>query len=219
MELIRVKYEKKEEVKYVGHLDTMRTFMRCLKRTIIPVEYSKGFNPRIKISFALPLGVGVTSDSEYFDLELKEKMNIDMFVGELNSVLPKGFKAISAFYPEDLKKSLMSLVKEAIYEIIIRDEIDFSKINSLFTQDEIWLDKTSKSGKNIEKVDIKKNIIDFKIQQNICVFHVTAGSVNNVNPNTLVEAISMYVQKIEDFDINRKELILGEKLNGNPRLA
>lgn len=219
MELIRVKYEKKEEVKYVGHLDTMRTFMRCLKRTIIPVEYSKGFNPRIKISFALPLGVGVTSDSEYFDLELKDKMNIDMFIGELNSVLPKGFKAISAFYPEDLKKSLMSLVKEAIYEIKIRDEIDFSKISDLFTQNEIWLDKTSKSGKNIEKVDIKKNIIDFKIEQNICVFHVTAGSVNNVNPNTLVEAMGMYVQKIEDFDINRKELILGEKLNASPRFA
>ena len=64
MYIIRVKYKKKEEVKYVGHLDTMSTFMRCLKRTIIPLEYSKGFNPRIKISFALPLGVGVTSDSE-----------------------------------------------------------------------------------------------------------------------------------------------------------
>ncbi len=53
--LIRVKYAKKDEVKYVGHLDTMRTFMRCLKRTQIPVSYSKGFNPRIQISFALPL--------------------------------------------------------------------------------------------------------------------------------------------------------------------
>ena len=208
MYIIRVKYKKKEEVKYVGHLDTMRTFMRCLKRTIIPLEYSKGFNPRIKISFALPLGVGVTSDSEYFDLELTDKMNIDMFIGELNSVLPKGFKVVSAFYLEDTKKSLMSLVKEAVYEIKIRDEIDFNKINDLFIQDEILLDKTSKSGKNTEKVDIKKNIIDFEIKQNVCVFHVTAGSVNNVNPNSLVEAIDLYVKKIEDFDINRKELIL-----------
>ena len=135
-------------------------------------------------------------------------MNIDMFIGELNSVLPKGFKVVSAFYPEDTKKSLMSLVKEAVYEIKIRDEIDFNKINDLFMQDEILLDKTSKSGKNTEKVDIKKNIIDFEIKQNVCVFHVTAGSVNNVNPNSLVEAIDLYVKKIEDFDINRKELIL-----------
>ncbi len=208
MNLIRVKYEKRDEVKYVGHLDTMRTFMRCLKRTIIPLEYSKGFNPRIKISFALPLGVGVTSNSEYFDLELTEKMNIDLFLAELNSVLPKGFKVLEAFYPEDTKNSLMSLVKEAVYEITIYDNIDFEKINNLFMQDEILLDKTSKRGKNTEKVNIKKNILDFKIQENVCIFKVTASSINYLNPNSLIEAINIYVQKIENFDINRKELVI-----------
>lgn len=208
MNLIRVKYEKKNEVKYVGHLDTMRTFMRCLKRTIIPLEYSKGFNPRIKISFALPLGVGVTSDSEYFDLELTEKMNVDLFLAELNSVLPQGFRVTEAFYPEDTKRSLMSLVKEAVYEITIYDDIDFEKINNLFMQDEILLDKTSKRGKNTEKVDIKKNILNFEIQGNICVFKVTASSTDYLNPNSLVEAIDTYIQKIENFDINRKELVI-----------
>lgn len=55
----RVKYSKNDDVKYVGHLDAMRTFIRCIKRTCIPIKYSKGFNPRVQISFALPLGVGV----------------------------------------------------------------------------------------------------------------------------------------------------------------
>lgn len=208
MNLIRVRYVKKEEVKYVGHLDTMRTFMRCLKRTIIPVEYSKGFNPRIKISFALPLGVGVTSDSEYFDLELTEKMNVDMFLAELNSVLPKGFSVVEAFYPDDTKKSLMSLVKEAVYEITIHDDVDLDEINALFSQDEVLIDKTSKRSKNTEKVDIKKNILDFKILGNVCVFRVTAGSTNYLNPNSLIEAIDIYVKKIDDFDINRNELVI-----------
>ena len=81
--IIRVKYKKGEEVKYVGHLDSMRTFTRCLKRTNIPVGFSKGFNPRIQISFALPLGVGVTSDADYFDLVLASRMNIDLFISEL----------------------------------------------------------------------------------------------------------------------------------------
>lgn len=208
MNLIRVKYEKKNEVKYVGHLDTMRTFMRCLKRTIIPLEYSKGFNPRIKISFALPLGVGVTSDSEYFDLELTEKMNVDLFLAELNSVLPKGFRVTEAFYPADTKRSLMSLVKEAVYEITIHDDIDFEKVNNLFMRNEILLEKTSKRGKTTEKVDIKKNILNFEIQGNICTFKVTASSTDYLNPNSLVEAIDTYIQKIENFDINRKELVI-----------
>lgn len=206
--IIRVKYEKKEEVKYVGHLDTMRTFIRCLKRTSIPVLYSKGFNPRIQISFALPLGVGVTSNSEYFDLALEDRMNTDLFIAELNSTLPDGFRAIEAYYPEDTKNSLMSLVKEAIYEITIRDNIDFDEIKKLFESETILLEKASKSKKSVESINIKENIIDFKILNNICIFHVKAGSVNNLNPNSLIEAICKYVGNVEEYEINRKELIL-----------
>lgn len=208
--LIRVKYEKREEVKYVGHLDTMRTFMRCIKRTNIPVSYSKGFNPRIQISFALPLGVGVTSNSEYFDLSLEDRMNIDLFIGELNSTLPDGFRIVSAYYPEDTKNSLMSLVKEAIYEIKINDEIDFEAVKSLFSQDEILIEKVSKDKKKTEEIDIKKNIIDFDIDNNICTFHVYAGSKGNLNPNSIIEAVCKYVGNIENVDVNRQELILHE---------
>ena len=39
----------------------------------MPIKFSKGFNPRVQLSFALPLGVGVTSDSEYVDLELEDE--------------------------------------------------------------------------------------------------------------------------------------------------
>lgn len=204
-EIIRVKYEKREEVKYVGHLDTMRTFIRCIKRTSIPVAYSKGFNPRIQISFALPLGVGITSESEFFDLTLEKKMNIDMFLSELNSTLPDGFRVVEASYPEN-KKSLMSLVKEAVYAITIHDAVDFEKIKNLFEQKEIWVEKETEKG--IARKNIKEGILEAIIQNPTCVFHVTAGSSNNVNPNTIIEAINQHVTPIVDFGICRKELIL-----------
>lgn len=206
--IVRVKYEKNEEVKYVGHLDTMRTFMRCLKRTSIPLAYSKGFNPRIQISFALPLGVGITSESEYFDLELEEKMNIDLFVGELNSTLPDGFRILSAYYPENTKNSLMSLVKEAVYEIKIKDDIDLLKVNELFNSEKILIEKKSKDKKKIDEIDIKDKIIQFELKDNVCVFHVYAGSNNNLNPSSIIDAIEKYVKKIEDYEVHRKELIL-----------
>ena len=206
--IIRVKYKKKDEVKYVGHLDTMRTFMRCLKRTNLPLEYSKGFNPRIQISFALPLGVGVTSDSEYFDLELADRINKDLFIGELNSTLPDGFRIVEAFYPEDPKKSLMSLVKEAIYSIKINEDIDFDAIKELFEKEEIIVSKKSKDKKAEQSINIKSGIIDFKVEGNEVVFHVYAGSNNNLNPASIIEAICKHVKEIEDYDVCRKELIL-----------
>lgn len=207
--IARVKYSKGEEVKYVGHLDSMRTFVRCIKRTCIPIKYSNGFNPRVQISFALPLGVGVTSDSEYFDLEIEKKMNETLLIGELNSVLPTGFRAQKVTFVEN-KKSLMSLVKEAVYEIKLEGNLDFKKVKELFEKDEIMLEKESKSKKGNQEINLKNYIIDIDFDENESkiIVHSTAGSVNNMNPQFVIQAIEKYVGKIEDYEIHRKELIL-----------
>ena len=156
----RVKYSKNDEVKYVGHLDAMRTFIRCIKRTCIPVKFSKGFNPRVQISFALPLGVGVTSESEYFDLEVESKMNESMFIAELNSTLPSGFRILGVEYvSEDDKRSLMSLVKEAIYEITVDTDASKDEMRKLFAQSEIIIEKETKD-KKIKTINLKNYIID-----------------------------------------------------------
>ena len=207
--IVRAKYSKGEEVKYVGHLDSMRTFIRCIKRTCLPIKYSAGFNPRVQISFALPLGVGVTSESEYFDLELESKMNETLLMGELNSVLPLGFKIREVKFIED-KKSLMSLVKEAIYEITVEGEFEFSKIVELFEQNEIMLEKESKNKKEMKGFNLKDFILDLKFDEtkNQVIVHSTAGSVNNMNPQFIIKAIEKYIGKVEDYEIHRKELIL-----------
>lgn len=208
---VRVKYSKNDEVKYVGHLDAMRTFIRCIKRTCIPVKFSKGFNPRVQISFALPLGVGVTSDSEYFDLEVESKMNESMFIAELNSTLPSEFRILGAEYvSEDDKRSLMSLVKEAIYEITVDTEASEDEMKKLFSQSEIIIEKETKD-KKIKTINLKNYIIDidfdFSNGKKIIV-HSKAGSVDNMNPMLVIEAIEKYVKEVKDYEIHRKSLIL-----------
>lgn len=207
--IVRAKYIKGEEVKYVGHLDSMRTFIRCIKRTCLPIKYSAGFNPRVQISFALPLGVGVTSESEYFDLELENKMNDTLLMGELNSVLPLGFKIKEVKFIED-KKSLMSLVKEAVYEITVEASFEFSKIIELFEQNEIMLEKESKNKKEMKEFNLKDYILDISFDEtkSKIIVHSTAGSVNNMNPQFIIKAIEKHIGKVEDYEIHRKELIL-----------
>ncbi len=207
--IVRAKYSKGEEVKYVGHLDSMRTFIRCIKRTCLPIKYSAGFNPRVQISFALPLGVGVTSESEYFDLELESKMNETLLMGELNSVLPVGFKIREVKFIED-KKSLMSLVKEAVYEISIEGAFEFSKVEELFSQSEVMLEKESKNKKEMKEFNLKDYILDINFDEtkSKIIVHSTAGSVNNMNPQFVIKAIEKYIGQVEDYEIHRKELIL-----------
>ena len=52
---VRIQFSKGYEVKYVSHLDLMRTFNRMLMRSGLPVSYTQGFNPHIILTFAQPL--------------------------------------------------------------------------------------------------------------------------------------------------------------------
>ena len=67
---LRVKFGRGRKLKYISHLDLMRLWERGLRRAGVPVAYSEGFNPRPRLSFASPLAVGTTSESELLDILL-----------------------------------------------------------------------------------------------------------------------------------------------------
>ena len=71
-------------MKFIGHLDIMRYFQKAIRRANIPIAFSGGFSPHMIMSFAQPLGVGVTSDGEYFDIELTEAVNSADAVRRMN---------------------------------------------------------------------------------------------------------------------------------------
>ena len=84
---VRFKFSKHGVLKYIGHLDLMRYFQKAFRRTDIDVLYSKGFSPHMIMSFAQPLGVGVESDGEYFDVEVSDEEDISAVVSKLNMML------------------------------------------------------------------------------------------------------------------------------------
>ena len=53
---VRLKFRKVGSLQYISHLDLQRTFNRVISRACIPVWYTKGFNPHIKLVFSTPLG-------------------------------------------------------------------------------------------------------------------------------------------------------------------
>ena len=67
---IRIKFRKWGVMKFIGHLDMMRYFQKAVRRANIDIRYSEGYSPHQIMSFAAPLGVGITSDGEYLDIEV-----------------------------------------------------------------------------------------------------------------------------------------------------
>lgn len=79
-----IKFTKGFKIKFISHLDIMKTLQRIIKRSGIPIKYSKGFNPHMTMSIAQPLSVGIYSDGEYMDVELTEDMDTNVIKDSLN---------------------------------------------------------------------------------------------------------------------------------------
>ena len=64
---------KGEELRFLGHLDYLRTMERAIMRSGLPVAFSEGFNPHMKISMDSALGVGLLRILFIWKWILKEK--------------------------------------------------------------------------------------------------------------------------------------------------
>jgi radical SAM-linked protein len=117
---VRFKFFKKDELKYLSHLDVLALMERALMRTGMPLLYSGGFHPKPKLSFSNPIPLGVQSLAEYCDIELLEKISAEDFTGLLNRKLPDNLKVIEALSFEKTSEnkipSLMSAIDIVLYE-------------------------------------------------------------------------------------------------------
>ncbi len=114
----RLAITKGEEVRYVSHLDYMRSIERAVRRTKLPAAYSEGFNPHMKIAFASALSVGVASEAEYMDLELTHDPGADAVGEALAPQLPPGIAILRLRQiPATGQPALMAVVNLAAYRI------------------------------------------------------------------------------------------------------
>lgn len=81
---------KGEEIRFLGHLDYLRTMERVVVRSGIPIAFSEGFNPHMKISLDSALAVGVTADPLYMEIKLEKDMPIKEVKERMQREMPKG---------------------------------------------------------------------------------------------------------------------------------
>ena len=97
--VVRLKFIKVGALQYISHLDLQRTMARALARSGIPVCYTEGFNPQIKLVFAAPLAVGVESVCEFLDIRVTGDISCEEIVRRINAGLADELHVIEAYYP------------------------------------------------------------------------------------------------------------------------
>jgi len=192
----RIKFRKYGAMKFIGHLDIMRFFQKVMRRADIPIAFTGGFSPHMIMSFANPLGVGVTSDGEYFDIELAEEIDMNAAVERMNQVMVEGIEIVNMVpISDDKKRTGMSIVAAADYLSNVRNNAfpeDWrEKSKGFMDQKEILI--TKKTKKSEKMVDIKPMIYKFEIRKEGVYMQVATGSVENLKPEVVMQALCQYL--------------------------
>ncbi|BCZ44711.1 radical SAM protein [Clostridium gelidum] len=193
------KFTKEENIKFISHLDVLKTIQKNIRRSGLPVEFSQGFNPHMNTSIAQPLSVGVYSSGEYMDMILTTETDEQEIVDKLNATAPSGIKYISALaipYTVGEKKvpQAMALIDAARYTIKIKYS-DVSALEGEMTnlmENETW-NTIKKSKKGEREVDLKTLIKEFSfwIKDEFLVLNVliSTGSREHLSADLLVSYI------------------------------
>ena len=225
---IRIKFRKWGSMKFIGHLDMMRYFQKVMRRADVDIRYSEGFSPHQIMSFAAPLGVGITSDGEYFDIEVHSTKSSAEMIADMNKTMVDGVEITGYVALPDNAKTAMSIVAAADYVLSYKDgyEVPFSveewklHVAELFTNQKAFtiIKKTKKSER---EVDLKPLVYAFDVieQDGKPAFYinVSTGSVDNIKPELLLA--SMYEKLGLEYNesaiaIHRKDVYAVDEKTG-----
>ena len=197
---IRIKFRKWGVMKFIGHLDMMRYFQKAVRSANIDIKYSEGFSPHQIMSFAAPLGVGITSDGEYFDIEVNTTLSSKEAVQALNNTMVEGVEVVSYVQLPDQAKTAMSLVAAADYTLSYKEGCESPRsvsewkeiLETEFSGQPAFtiLKKTKKSER---EVDLKPLVYDFHVEEQgekpVFFLRVSTGSTDNIKPELVLSSI------------------------------
>lgn len=224
----RVKFAKTGIMRYVGHLDLMRFFQKAVKRSNLPIRYSEGFNPHQIMSFASPLGVGLTSEGEYMDIDLKEKVDPVAALNSLNDNMVEGLEITGFKYLPDDAEKCMSAVTAASYIVTYKDSKDdacyidnISDLKLKFFDEAHSINIIKKTKKGERELDLKPLIYRFNLtivdKVPVYDFLLSSGSTDNIKPELVVKAFHEFIGLPEfddlSLDIKRVDMFTGQPDN------
>lgn len=188
---LRVRFRKVGNLQYISHLDLQRTFSRVLVRAGLPLWYTKGFNPHIKMVFGMPLPVGSESESEFLDIRIEREMSCAEVKARLNAELTEEL-AVLDVYPAEHKFTEIAFAE---YEYTVctegADEALAARIGEVLEKGPLTVLKKSKSGE--KEVDVRDFIhsCTVRFEDGLILMNavIAAAEGRYLSPEALITAL------------------------------
>lgn len=210
---IRIRFSKEGAMKFIGHLDMMRYFQKAFRRADVDIQYSQGYSPHQLISFAAPLGVGLTSEGEYMDIFVNDCLPSAQMIERMNAEMVEGVSVLSFKQIDDETKNsnAMSLIAAADYFVRFKEdsvrliEPYSSGLPQFMAMDSVMI--TKKTKKSTADVDIRPMIYEMRADKDGLFMKLACGSSANLKPELVMQAFSSFLkQPFDELALNIRRI-------------
>ena len=217
-----LQFQKGDIVRHLGLLDLQRTMQRALRRSGLPIAYSKGFSPHIVMSFASALSSGIPGDAELLDVGLDGDITQQQCLEAMNRVLPPSLAVTRVRLVDDRYPKLGAALQQAQYRITLRGggaRAVAEAIDGFLAQEEIMaLRKTKKSETMVNiRPMIHELTAAYDGERDSAVLNARVSFVEaaTLKPDLLMEALCAYAGAQPERCEIRRTALLG-LVNGAP---
>lgn len=197
---VRLRFRIGGSLAYLSHAETLRLFQRACVRAGIPIEYSRGFNPRPRISLPLPTTVGVQGDEELLCFRMSSSADLcgsddtaNRLCVQVEEQLPADCHVLSVQVVE--KKSVPQPTC-ATYVLRLRpDRIThelMSTVDDVLRQGSIWVSRGGVPGKRARKqVEVRRFLRTIRLERQTILIECYVGPGGSIRVEEMLDILDL----------------------------
>lgn len=185
---LRVRYAKRDRLRFTSHRDFARAFERAVRRAGIPIGFSSGFSPHPKISYANAAPTGSASEAEFLEIGLTEQREPDEVLRALDAALPPGLDILDVV-AVDGPGSLADRLEASTWRIELTgaapDQVA-SAVSSFLAAEDVSVDRMMKQG--MRAIDVRGAVLHLT-SKGSTVTAVVRSTIPTVRPDDIVTGL------------------------------
>lgn len=205
---LRLRWGKTISQRLLSHLDNMKVIENAIRSSRIPVTYSQGSHPRMKLSFGPPLPMGFTSECEFVDISIEQICTAPM-VDSIRKAFSEGFELLESKPVFARTTSLSESINRVIYTLRLDDNIDLKKLNTnatgILEKEKLEILRKTKAGEST--VDIRPAIYEIIIRGNELQLTLGIGQGGYSRPTEVAGLLfEIDVERSAELQFHRKDM-------------
>jgi radical SAM-linked protein len=190
-----VRYAKRGRARFTSHRDFSRAFERALVRAQVPMAYSSGFNPHLRISYANASPTGAATEAEYLEIALAAMCDPQAVRDALDEALPPGLDVLTVV--EATPQSLTELLQASRWEIDLIDgepSVIVHAVEDFLARDTVEVTRMTKSG--LRTFDARAAVVELAPLEGTRVALVSLHGTPLVRPDDVVRGLRLVAPEL-----------------------